>query len=154
MQTFLPYPSFLLSAKSLDWQRLGCQRKETFQILTAATKGSGGWYNHPATVMWKDHLHALCNYGITMSTEWLSRGYVDNMRPRFYALQTLFEDTGLPPWIGNEDFHISHRSNLLRKGKERLDLKGKSDILDRYRSMWPDVRDDLPYVWPSSLEKV
>lgn len=41
-----------------------------------------------------------------------------------------------PPWIGREDFHRSHQSNLLRKDK---------DYYGRFN--W-SVPDDLPYVWP------
>jgi hypothetical protein len=42
-----------------------------------------------------------------------------------------------PPWLGNEDFHRSHRSNLLRKYPEH------------YRQFWPDEPDNLPYFWPT-----
>lgn len=42
----------------------------------------------------------------------------------------------LPPWLGDEDFHRSHRSSLLRKDPEH------------YRPLFPDDPDDLPYVWP------
>ena len=42
----------------------------------------------------------------------------------------------LPSWLGEEDFHRSHRSSLLRKDP------------GFYGSKFPDVPDDLPYVWP------
>ena len=42
----------------------------------------------------------------------------------------------LPPWLGDEDIHLSHRSALVRKDP------------DHYRPFFPDVPDDLPYVWP------
>ena len=44
----------------------------------------------------------------------------------------------LPPWLGDADFHRSHRSALLRKDPAH------------YRPFFPDVPDDLPYVWPAS----
>ena len=37
MQTFLPYPDFAKSARSLDYHRLGNQRGHCLQILTALT---------------------------------------------------------------------------------------------------------------------
>lgn len=62
MQTFLPYPDFEQSAKCLDMRRLGKQRVEVLQLLTAMTTGPEKkvklgnseivrvtpWYNHPA----------------------------------------------------------------------------------------------------------
>ena len=39
MQTFLPYPSFYFSAKSLDNKRLGKQRVEVLQILKTLSFG-------------------------------------------------------------------------------------------------------------------
>ncbi|MER3453404.1 MAG: cytoplasmic protein, partial [Chloroflexota bacterium] len=42
----------------------------------------------------------------------------------------------LPPWLGNEALHRSHRSSLVRKDPAW------------YRPRFPDVPDDLPYVWP------
>jgi len=42
----------------------------------------------------------------------------------------------LPPWIGQENFHASHRSNLLRKKPDHYGQFG-----------WDEPRD-LPYVWP------
>jgi hypothetical protein len=44
----------------------------------------------------------------------------------------------LPPWLGDDAVHRSHRSALLRKDP------------DRYRPLFGDVPDDLPYVWPPS----
>ena len=38
MQTFLPFPDFVASARSLDRLRLGKQRVETLQILNALDK--------------------------------------------------------------------------------------------------------------------
>jgi hypothetical protein len=44
----------------------------------------------------------------------------------------------LPPWLGDDALHLSHRSALLRKDP------------DRYRAMFGDLPADLPYVWPPS----
>jgi hypothetical protein len=46
----------------------------------------------------------------------------------------------LPEWLGDEDFHRSHRSSLLRKNPEF------------YGRRFTDVPDDLPYVWPAREE--
>jgi hypothetical protein len=80
--------------------------------------------------MWGSYKSALAVYHNTMIKEWIRRGYKNNMKileVGFYML---------PPWIGDENFHLSHRSNLIRKFPEH------------YRKFWPDVPDDLPYIWP------
>lgn len=138
MQTFVPYgANFDLNARVLDRQRLGKQRVEAWQILNALRGLSKGWTNHPATVMWRDHQEALAHYAIAMCDEWIARGYNDTMRDRFVALagRSLFF-TDLPVWLNRQDVMLSHRSNLIRK---------RPDI---YGPIWPDVSDDLPYVWP------
>ncbi len=67
MQTFLPYPCFIESAKCLDFRRLGKQRVESKQLLNAleirkSGIAKGGWVNHPATVMWEGYEDALKHY--------------------------------------------------------------------------------------------
>lgn len=141
MQTFLPYPDFTDSAIVLDRQRLGKQRVETKQILQANIGVSRGWVNHPASRMWKGHEIALANYGIAICVEWRSRGYKDTLLPWFDQLADLMllhgdtPDT-LPPWLGNEEFHASHRSKLLAK---------KPDWYSQFD--WTET-PDMPYVWP------
>lgn len=138
MQTFLPYEDFTETAKSLDYRRLGKMRVEAWQILRASLGLTKGWVSHPATIMWSKYRYALCQYGIAMCDEWISRGYKDTMRDRFLESMKSLENTGLPAWLGNPDFHISHQSNLLRKDPEF------------YKLEFPDVPDNLEYVWPTS----
>ncbi len=133
MQTFLPYPSFTQSAECLDRQRLGKQRVEAKQIYLALTEPGYGWQNHPAVKMWKGYEQALLNYGFTACYEWRQRGYKDTLID-FFGDKITNVGSNLP-WI-TEEFCLSHRSNLIRKSPEY------------YRYMWPDVPDNLPYVWP------
>jgi len=142
MQTFLPYPDFDQSAKILDYRRLGKQRVEAWQILNTLIGKSSGWKNHPAVRMWRGYEETLAHYGMAMCDEWIRRGYKDTLRPRFeamlpenYKLLYYYSFT-YPTWWGNEQFHRSHRSNLLRK---------KPDF---YRELWPKECDTLSYVWP------
>lgn len=139
MQTFLPYEDFARSAKVLDRQRLGKQRLECRQLLAACLAPSSPWSNHPAARMWRGHEGALLAYGKAVCLEWRSRGYKDQQLPWFESQLDLYDAAELapPPWLGREDFHRAHRSNLLRKAPEH------------YRQHWPDERDDLPYVWPA-----
>lgn len=139
MQTFLPYPDFKQSAQTLDWKRLGKQRVEGMQLLKAilgVKKLDGnfykGWQNHPATKMWLSYPDALKVYTNSMINEWIRRGYKNNMQlykvPRNYTM---------PDWLGNEYFHASHRSNLLRKDFNYYSQYG-----------WQE-QNDLPYIWPA-----
>lgn len=144
MQTFLPYPDFAESAACLDRQRLGKQRVEAKQIYLALTQPGYGWQNHPAVRMWRGHHVSLLGYGIAICDEWISRGYDDSLRDWFYEKddevsidgQGMHIDIPTPLWFGNVDFHLSHKSNLIRK------------LPSHYRPFWPDVPDDLPYIWP------
>ena len=134
MQTFLPYPSFALSASVLDRQRLGKQRVEVLQLLKAITTGCA-WSKHPAAKMWENNIDALCDYGIAICKEWIFRGYKDTCLEKIKAYKT-YTVTLIPSWLGNEDFHRSHRSNLLRKNFEHY-------------SQFFNEPNNLEYIWPS-----
>lgn len=112
MQTFLPYGDFQKSASVLDYKRLGKQRVEAKQIITALELDKG-WINHPTTKMWKGYTTSLVMYGLAVCTEWKKRGYVDNLTPFFQS--RLFDSPIFPPWFGDERFHSSHRAALLAK---------------------------------------
>lgn len=138
MQTFLPYPSFEKSAACLDNKRLGKQRVETLQILNVLTGRSRGWRHHPAVKMWRGHSGALTVYGIVVCLEWTRRGFRDTCADKIEAMFGLPDCYTPPGWLGREEFHAAHRSNLLRKLPEHYSQFG-----------WEEP-PDLPYVWPSS----
>lgn len=139
MNTFLPYPDFLASAATLDRLRLGKQRVEVLQILTALSRGPGApWYAHAATRMWLGHERNLAAYGLAVCATWMRLGYKDTCAGKILDIAESFveESWKAPPWLGREEIHVAYRSNLVRKAPEH------------YRQFWPDVPDDLEYVWP------
>lgn len=138
MQTFMPYSDYVQTAQALDRQRLGKQRVEAWQILRALTGQSTGWVNHPATKMWRGYEVELCLYAVAICEEWIKRGYKDTMLERFddYLFNYTGKDPGRPWWVNYAKLNKSHRSNLIRK------------FPDHYGQLWPDVPDDMPYVWP------
>lgn len=145
MQTFLPYADFGRCARVLDDRRLGKQRVETLQILRALHLHGYGWARHPAVLMWTGHTAALVAYGIAVVEAWTSRGHRDTTRANIaefvhpetpHAQDVLARRGQLPPWLGWEPMHRSHRSALLRKEP------------DHYRPIFGDVPIDLAYVWP------
>ena len=122
-----------MSAECLDFRRLGKQRveaKQIYNILTGQAK-SNAWKNHPAVLMWRGFEPALAYYYNCIVKEWVKRGYKNNMPEILISEQII-----MPPWMGNEDFHNSHRSNLLRKDY---------NFYQRYN--W-NVSPDLPYILP------
>lgn len=142
MQTFLPYPKFSQSAAVLDTKRLGKQRVETLQIMSALITGEG-WVNHPATKMWRGHEWALLHYQKAVVEEWKRRGYRDTCFVKTFDLffsvpRPHHERNVLPPWHGDKAFHLSHQSNLLRKDRMHYGLA------------FGNIPDDLPYIWPVS----
>jgi hypothetical protein len=148
MQTFLPFPDFARSAEVLDPRRLGKQRVEVIQIVRALTVADYAWKSHPAVLMWKGHEEALGAYGQAMVRAWRRRGFDDTCEATILTdlaragvraprpQEELAAAGLLPPWLGDEALHRSHRSALVRKDP------------DWYRPAFPDVADDLPYVWP------
>lgn len=151
MQTFLPCEDFDASAAVLDARRLGKQRVEVIQVLRALTVPGYGWRHHPAAAMWAGYEEALVRYGLQVCAQWCRTGRADT------CATTLVTDLGatvgidavrsqaelaaageLPPWLGDDAFHRSHQAALVKKDPAH------------YRPLFPDVPDDLPYVWPAS----
>lgn len=142
MQTFLPYPDIQRSVQCLDTKRLGKQRVEAYQLISAITgrlskagKPYKGWINHPITRMWCKNVNALKLYYNLTIDEWIKRGFRNTMEK---------EEVGeviMPDWFGYEPFHASHRSNLLRKN---------FDFYSKYN--WKDCPADL-YLWYDPITK-
>lgn len=132
MQTFLPFPDFKKSLECLDNKRLNKQKVENFQILNILLNrtDSKAWRNHPAVKMWAGYENALKEYQNFTIDECLKRGFKNTLN-----YETISGNIVYPKWLGNEEFHRSHRSNLLRKDKN-------------YYSKYFNEPDNLKYVWP------
>lgn len=142
MQTFLPNPSFAVSAAMLDDRRLANQRNEAFVILRTLLGELNGWRNHPAVRMWRGCEGLLWDYGAECCIEWHHRGHPEERVGIKYIRLTnrsgpasLFEDV-MPTWLGNEAFHASHRAALLAKDPEWYGQFG-----------WTE-EPKVDYVWP------
>jgi hypothetical protein len=129
----------------LDSPRLGKQRVETLQVLRALELPDYGWASHPVVTMWRGRTAGLVVYGLAMVRAWRERGFADSTAPQIAEFapdaagltQAEAAAAGLlPSWVGDEDVHRSHRSNLRAKDPAF------------YRPLFPDTPDDLPYVWP------
>lgn len=164
MQTFLPYPDFRESMRVLDPKRLGNQvYREGMTMLR------GGWSNHPASKMWNGYEAALCLYLLDGVHELRERGhdYVSRywhcelqqrLRQQAWGIAPIWEvdevygaftrdkwakRVVLPPWLGDERIHSSHRACLLYKDPEWY---GKYGWCEEPTGPLPSGK--LPYVWP------
>ncbi|MEV4539525.1 MSMEG_6728 family protein [Asanoa sp. NPDC049518] len=151
MQTFLPFPDFARSAAVLDPPRLGKQRVENVQILRGLTVAGHGFRHHPAVKMWAGYEEALVRYGLVVASTWTAEGRADTTATTLTTdlaascgitavreVPELRTAGDLPPWLGDEAFHRSHQSALIRKDATF------------YGPLFGDVPPDLPYVWPPS----
>ena len=77
--------------------------------------------------------------------EWIYRGYKDTCRDRIITIWQSYVVSNWnginthAHWLGNDIFHASHRSNLLRKMPEYYSEFG-----------WKEP-DNLPYYWPVQI---
>lgn len=144
MQTFVAYNNYRQSAKVLDKQRLNKQITETSQILNCLITG-GSWENHPAVRMWKGFEPSLCRYGEACQGAFVAVGGSSSHKS-WAKIDDLMRSNGwangeppMPPWMGREDIHSSHRGRLLHKGnldtarkRAILLLKGKRGEVDAF----------------------
>jgi hypothetical protein len=131
MQTFLAYPNVTASLIALDNKREGKQRVEAFQLINAIEKGTR-WAAHPAAKMWKPYVDYLKFYYNVSLEIWVSRGFNNNME-----FMDLDENCEIPWWLGDPDFHYTHRCNLVRKMTEHyIPLFGDLPKIDGY--LWPE----------------
>ena len=116
-------------------------RKRKVKLQVPSKKCIPKWIP-PEKIMWKDdesvpmeYLHAMCH-------EWTAkRGYEDTCWVKAIEVGPSPTNVGvktkMPSWLGNEAFHLSHQSNLLRKNPEH------------YGQFFMGISKDLPYVWPT-----
>lgn len=109
---------------------------------TKQDKPYKGWKNHPCRQMWytkgsHDYANALVQYGIAVCKEWRSRGYKDTCLEKISEHYDSNASDEMPPWLGREDLHRSHRSMLVQKDPEY------------YKEIWPREDESLEYVWPT-----
>lgn len=139
VNTFLPFADFKKSAESLDYRRLGKQRVEAMQIINVIEDPyAKGWRHHPAVCMWRGHADALKLYSNAIVTEWISRGYKNNLK-----LYKVTGDPEMPWWFGKKKFHHSHRAALMRKDTDFY--QDKFDVSEEYMTNG--------YVWPLKIGK-
>ena len=157
MQTFLPSSNFTNCAKLLDNKRLNKQILEGYQILNvnSGMSPTGGWRNHPAVLMWKNHEGSLLNYINEMIKEAKLRGInTDGNQKNIVALVNkvgknwnyeaptwMFDDVKLMRVI------TTHRVNLFNKDPLYY-IDFQSSVNSPYNSpCCPDRKIPCKYYW-------
>jgi hypothetical protein len=125
MQTFLPSTNFAWAAQMLDSKRLNKQILEGYQILNVLSGQSptGGWRNHPAVLMWKNHEGSLLTYLTYMIKEAKNRGIKTDKNEE--NINNLVKRVGhtwnykAPKWFFDDlsamRIVTTHRANLFNK---------------------------------------
>jgi len=67
---------------------------------------------------------------------WKERGYKDTCFAKIAAHYDKSLPLIYPDWLGDKDFHTSHKSMLIQKKPEW------------YKKIWPNTPDNLEYIWP------
>jgi hypothetical protein len=138
MQTFITSTNgryaFETTAQQLDNKRLNKQALEAWQIMMTNLKldpegnprEPKGWYNHPATKMWRGYEVALGHYIDWMCGEWRERGFKTTIDTKAHATldaartRGILDEAGtVPEWADDqprfEAIASSHRTALLCK---------------------------------------
>jgi hypothetical protein len=153
MQTFLPYKSFVNTARTLDNKRLNKQILECYQILKVISSNDphAGWRNHPAVKMWRGYEKSLWNYTMCMVDEAVIRGIrTDGNMRNLLALRDNVGHTwgsGDPKWMDDKTIMArvttTHKANLYRKDPEQyfdfataVESKNNLPCCDRCQYYW------------------
>lgn len=147
MQTFMPHRDMMISIRCLDKRRLNKQKLEALQILEIllGAKDGGSYKNHPAVLQYIGYEGYLAIYGWACCKICNERGIKDraNISEKFihYICQLTLKGKSFskPPYIGNEDYHSSHRAALLAK-----------DPTWYSQFKWSEV-PVINYYWPSKM---
>lgn len=163
MQTFLPSSNFTLVAQMLDSKRLNKQILEGYQILNVLSGQSptGGWRNHPAVLMWKNHEGSLLTYIAEMIKEAKHRGI--NTQGNENNINNLKQKVGsqwnysLPEWMLDNvklmRVITTHKANLFKKDPLYY-ARFQDSISSPYNiPCCPDRKMPCQYYWVTHEER-
>lgn len=146
IRTWVPESTFVASASILHDEEVFRVRQHALFILGVLAGHNQHMKHSPVVTMWRGSELILVSYGVTMCREWRTRGNSDKLESQIYAyadealsanIFTPDVNGNMPWWLGNEGFHMSHRSNLM------------SLRPDFYSKLWSGVEPGLPLVMPA-----
>lgn len=132
VNTFLPFKDFGVSARCLDNDRLKKQLVEVYTLLKVLRGETDAWKSHPCSLQWAGYEDSLKWFGWYVFMACFARGF--KVEPLQYKLPKWGED---PHWLGNENFHFSHRAKLKYKGRvDRVTYSLRSHLGVRSINSW------------------
>lgn len=115
MKTYLPYPDFARSARSLTDEHLSESVQSASQTLLALT-GEAPREGTPTEDLWDGYLGLLAVYTICMVNEQVNRESItsDEAEQALMHAQHTFDTTELyySPWMDEESFFVDERTAL------------------------------------------
>lgn len=99
----------------IRWTKSPQQKNVQCPMCRAEGVRARAWSNHPATRMWRGYTNTLINYCWDMCDEWRRRGFDDSVAQTVAHFVQHSEPGLIPPWLGDERLHASHRAALLYK---------------------------------------
>lgn len=136
MQTFLPYPCFYQSLRTLHTSHMWKQVLEASQIRKSIEDPNHGWRNHPAVQMWIGYPGALAKYYNTALREFKARGGNTDWDIDRCWNESVVE---MPRWLGDPVFHTRMQERMVEK------------IPEHYGEHFPYVNavsQEVGYWWP------
>jgi hypothetical protein len=152
MRIYTPYNSVKLNAAVLDEKTLGGQCNSSITILETLRGRSKGWQWHPGVTMWQGYEDLLVDHAVGFIKTWTAppMNHPDLWTPKLAKLgyfrqidlltKTRYvrmpkQSLDMPWWWGNQMFHMSNQSALLRIEPDWYDkfLVVPNDICD----WWP-----------------
>ena len=87
--------------------------------------------------MWRNHELHLINYGVAICEEWILRGYKDTCKEKISNFYSIFGQSDLPDWYGDERLHSSHRASLYKKAPDLYPKEWQDDLIKYPEYWWP-----------------
>ena len=159
MNTWLPYEDFEKSVECLTDNHLRMQVTDCAKILYWRTgmpidgrNASRQQMLHPCVVQWDGYLSYLLDYSLEAMTQAQERTYYGTKKEEINkrveqilfivpTVESRLDNSEKPHWLGDKDYHDSHKSNLMR-------------VNSFYKEYWiTEVNEGLEYVWPSGRKK-
>lgn len=137
--TLMPSIGFHKSLVLIDDARLSKQRQDVLRILRGIM-GEEPW--HISHAGWEGYEYTLGVFGMSACSVWQNqRGHRDSIAFQLHEiLEGVPHDLVQPPWIGDLNFHRSHRSYLVRRMPEF------------YAEKFPNNPEGMPLLWPQNCD--
>lgn len=157
MITLFPYSDIELSFRCLCSKRAFTQVTHAAYLLNIMRDPStnAAWQAHPAVKMWqgnKDFLAYYKNVGMAYCITRLKIKFVTI----HYEPLIVHGRLKTPSWLGDSEFHMSHRAQLKRDAIADM-RHGNSELLQKLIKIFGADYDSTPtnlqLIWPESREK-